>query len=166
MYHVKSARGLGQSDCCLFLKDTDLFVKLRKCFANELQVVAQTGKVPLKLFDALLIRAQLPLDVQDIEGMDSVLQVMGQRAHNIMVPLASDRIPLKKGDPITAEECTSLHDSVMVAMAKGVESGRRLPVLPDRSPPELDVLPCHHVVGAMPIVCARFARAMYAHRQI
>ena len=97
-----------------------MFVKLRKCFASELQVVAQDGRVPLNLFDALLlIRAQLPLDVQEIEGMNSVLQVMGHRAHNMYVPLASDRLQLKKGDTITADECTSLHDNVMVANLAG-----------------------------------------------
>ena len=108
---------LGKPECCLKHKDTYLFVELRNCFTSELRAVAKEGKVPLNLFDALLvIRARLPLDLQEIEGMNSVLQVMGQRAHNMQVPLASDRLQLKKGDPITAEECTSLHDRVVVAM--------------------------------------------------
>lgn len=162
-----AAHWLGRPECCLKHKDTDIFVKLRKCFPGELAEIAKDGRVPLKLFDAmLLIRAQLPLNVQDTEGMNSILQVMGRRAHNMMVTLASDIMQLKNGEPITADECTSLHDNVMVAMSNSQEHGRFLPVLPDRSPSELDVFPCPHVVGATFLVCARLAHAIFGVRHI
>ena len=88
-------------ECCLTSAVTDVPFKLSKLFASELQVVCADGRVPLKLFELLvLIRAQLPMDVQEVEGMNSILQMMGKRAPNMNVTLASDRMQLKKGTPI------------------------------------------------------------------
>ena len=156
---------ISSPDCCLSSASRDIPRKIKKLFAEELQLVSVDGRVPLRLFELLLmIRAQLPLDVQDIEGMNSVLQIIGKRAPKLAVPLAPDRIQLKKGTPISAEECTALHDQVVVSMQSHEQSHRHLPAIPSKSPPEHEHVLCKHGVGRVSMLAVRYAHAMYAHR--
>ena len=66
---------------------------------SEFKVVADTGQVPLALFEALLmVRAGAAGHTQDIEGMNSLIQLLGKRAPNLKHPHANARLILMKSE--------------------------------------------------------------------
>ena len=108
-----AATYLRKLSCCLDDRDGDLFMKVRDLFLAEWQQVASDGTVPLKLYIfILLLRSEAPTDMQEVEGMISVLQLMSKRAPTLQVALASARMQIKKGDAINATECAELNESV------------------------------------------------------
>ena len=96
--------------------------------------------------------------------MNSILQMMGKRAPNMNVTLASDRMQLKKGTPISPDDCTSLHDQVIATMSSGPYLQRHLPAIPSRSPAEREHVPCQHQLRDVSMIAVRFAHALYPHR--
>eukprot|EP00959_Pyramimonas_sp_CCMP1952_P074928 1565791-Pyramimonas_sp.AAC.1 len=73
-----------------------------------------TGECSERLYAWLLVvRSRLPHDTQDVEGMNSVLQRMCDIAPNMHIPLASDRMRIKMGARISAEEAVELHPAIM-----------------------------------------------------
>ena len=105
-------------------------MKVRDLFLAEWQHVASDGTVPLKLYIfILLLRSEAPTDMQEVEGMNSVLQLMSKRAPTLQVALASARMQLKKGDAINATECAELNESVKQHMASSDYLHRHLPLV-------------------------------------
>ena len=106
---------IDTEDCCLFAKNSDFAVKLKAVFRLELELIIATGGTCPRLLwiFMLLVRAQLPLDSQEIEGMHSILQRMAKAAPHMGQALASDRLGIKKGDVISPEECVAVHAEVM-----------------------------------------------------
>jgi hypothetical protein len=93
---------------------SDITVKLRGFFLDEFREVCSTGKCPPRLFGALLVlRSKLPHNTQDIEGMNSILQIMHRVAPRLGLACANARMAMKIGDPISAEECVDLHKQVL-----------------------------------------------------
>ena len=91
--------------------------KIRTVFAHELKYLAETGKFPPKLYAFMLVvRSLLTLDTQEIEGMNSIVQQMCRSAPHMQVMRASDRLALKKGDLITAQECCDMHGAIIKYM--------------------------------------------------
>ena len=108
---------LDKSACCIDSVHSDIAEKVKKVFQEELDYVAAYGLCPPNLFNFLLIlRSRIPLDTQEIEGANSVIQEMSRRSPNLHLALASDRITIKKGDPISVQECCQLHDQVVEQM--------------------------------------------------
>jgi hypothetical protein len=93
---------------------SDITVKLRGFFMDEFREVCSTGKCPPRLFGALLVlRSKLPHNTQDIEGVNSILQIMHRVAPRLGLACANARMAMKIGDPISAEECVDLHKQVL-----------------------------------------------------
>ena len=53
------------------------------------------------------------MDTQEIEGANSVLQAMAKAAPRMTLPLASDRMRIKKGDPIMPIDAAALNHRVL-----------------------------------------------------
>ena len=108
---------LEATDGELLTKYCDVPFKLRKLFASEIAVVRATGKVPHNLFGfLLLLRSMIPVDTQDIEGMNSVLQTICRQAPFIHMSLACARMSIKFGQDISVRECTDMHAVVVEYM--------------------------------------------------
>eukprot|EP00959_Pyramimonas_sp_CCMP1952_P297716 6227881-Pyramimonas_sp.AAC.1 len=101
---------LDLDDCCVGRPDSDIAVKYKHFYRSDFELVQSTGCVPVGLYGALLfLRAKIPLDNQELEGLASLLQHMCRLAPRSSHTLISDRVVIKKGDPISASECESLH---------------------------------------------------------
>ena len=64
----------------------------------------------------LLFRARLPIETQEIEGWNSIVQKMTKVAPNVKVALVSDRLKNKCGDYMTPSECTDIHGAIVEFM--------------------------------------------------
>ena len=112
--------------------NTDVPLKLRKVFAEELEHVKLTGTCPPKLFShLLLLRAAWPIDTQDVEGMNSTLQEMCSSAPYMKHALASDRMEIKFGDDISAAALTSIHKKILAEMGSEKHADRFKPLSAD-----------------------------------
>ena len=167
---VRSANGakyLRTPGCCLDDRDTDVFLKCRDLFADEWRRVALDGTVPLKLYVfLLLLRAEMPLDMQEVEGMNSVLQLMSKRAPTLQVPLASARLQLKKGDDISPADCVEMHDSIVAMQSSQEYLQRHQQLVLADIPPEVDIGSCPHVLARTNVRAARFALGIFHHKVI
>ncbi len=120
-----AARLLHASDDDLSLSQSDVGVKIRDVFRDDLRRMAMFGSVSRGLYAwVLALRAQLPHDTQDIEGANSILVAMGKAAPQMGIGLASARIGVKLGTNISVEECCELHDAVVLHMRSSKYSGR------------------------------------------
>ena len=128
---------LDAPDCCLRRSRGDVAIKLKQMFAAGLQsVVDSGGKRPVILFVFLLAyRASLPFDTQCIEGINSILVEMARRAPLMKIPLASDRLQIKQGDPITPEECCGFHTDALAELGESSHTERFLPVVETATQP-------------------------------
>ena len=71
----------------------DFGLKLVTTYNEDLKVAAETGRCPMPLYVyLLLVRKELDCQTQDVEGMNSTLQVITALAPNVRIGLASDRI--------------------------------------------------------------------------
>ncbi|CAK0813601.1 unnamed protein product, partial [Prorocentrum cordatum] len=116
----------------------DLALKVRDIFLYDWATMQISGECSPRLYAWLLVlRSKLPHDTQDVEGMNSVLQRMCSIAPRMKLPLASDRMRAKMGDPIAPEECVQLHAAVLDHMASEAYAGRfaELPPLGDHAAP-------------------------------
>eukprot|EP00959_Pyramimonas_sp_CCMP1952_P454518 9470029-Pyramimonas_sp.AAC.1 len=108
-----------------------------------------------------MLRAQLPIDTQEIEGMNSILQCMSDRAPFLKLPLASDRMQIKKASRITPDDCVCLHHAV-VAKQQETTYLHRFEKLEDGVLNQLaqtadDHDPCPHEAGPLQVLAIRFA---------
>ena len=79
-------------------------------YPDESNIVRATGCVPLNLFNVLLVwRSQFAFEAKATEGMHVQLQRMARVAPRMGRALASDRMQIKLGDPISATGCCELH---------------------------------------------------------
>ncbi|CAK0828843.1 unnamed protein product [Prorocentrum cordatum] len=108
----------------------DLAGKIRDLFRDDWRAMVESGQCSARLYVFLLVwRIRLPRDTQGLEGANSVLQRMARIAPNLHIPLASDRLRLKLGAPIGAEDCVDLHGAIMDQFRTHDYAGRFLPVV-------------------------------------
>ena len=86
--------------CLLDTPDVALHMtasKLKQLFRAELANVAQTGKCPICLYWAMrLVALYWRADVQEIEGINSLIELACRRAPRISLPLVDARVGLRK----------------------------------------------------------------------
>lgn len=71
--------------------------KIRTILKDELNVAKTSGKCPQKLYAVVFaIGQKMFSDVQEMEGLNSLVKLIGNRAPNISLELLSSRISLKK----------------------------------------------------------------------
>jgi hypothetical protein len=110
--HIKSGRGLGDcyvKECpdrkrvalsILSADPKDLDINIRKikhlCL-EDLLFASQSGKSGPRLYMLVwIIRRQIQTDVQECEGVNSMIKKAGQRSPNMTLPLLWARVSLKK----------------------------------------------------------------------
>eukprot|EP00959_Pyramimonas_sp_CCMP1952_P100233 2096159-Pyramimonas_sp.AAC.1 len=72
---------LDESAVNLHSNTSDVSLKLRMAFRPEWEEMAASGQCPTVLWTWLvLFRAAIPIDTQDVEGFNSILQLMSDRA--------------------------------------------------------------------------------------
>ena len=117
-------------DASLQSRHSDLAFKIRRAFRDEVDVCRRTGRCPLRLYSVLkVVRASLQGDTQDIEGDNSILQVMANRARRMRIALASSRMQLKRGPKITAADCVAVHHEVCKYMETEENAQRFAPLV-------------------------------------
>eukprot|EP00959_Pyramimonas_sp_CCMP1952_P015375 325609-Pyramimonas_sp.AAC.1 len=132
-------------ECCLKDPLSDIAWKTKAMFKDELEVVSQCGKVPCNLYGFLLVwRAELPSETQCIEGLTSIVTTMGKVSPSLKVPRASDRLSVKFGDPISAEECCDLNASVLTHMQSEKYTLRFAPASTANMPHPVAQKVCNH----------------------
>lgn len=135
-------------------------VKLRELCLADFQVAADTGRCPSRLFSILvLIRSQLSLDTQEIEGANSVLQAMAKAAPTLRMGLASDRMKVKKGDKLTPTECVGMHQLILQRQSSEAHLARFAEVDLRSVPPEEGRCNCKHGASQESLLASRFAVA-------
>jgi hypothetical protein len=101
-------------ELCLARPLSDITLKLRSFFRAAFEDMSEHGVCSADLFGTLLLmRSRMPFTTQDIEGMNSVLQIMVRAMPNLRQWMASDRLELKLGEHITPDECVGLHRRVL-----------------------------------------------------
>ena len=97
---------LATPNCCLEYVDQDLALKAKQEFHRDFVHAERTGLLtePLRCF-LLTLRSVLSLDTQDLEGINSLIQVMCSRAPSMRLPLLNARVSIKKYKP----SCPGMH---------------------------------------------------------
>ena len=114
-------------------------MKLQENFRADLFYTARTGMLSRGLWaQLLLIRHSMHGDTHFVEGLMSILQLMGKRAPNMHLPLACSRLSLKaSGLVVTPQMCAAVHNEVLEFMDSDAATTRfivpetPLPKLPD-----------------------------------
>ena len=157
---------LDKELCCLkaHLHDDSTW-KLRELFGNEFEVCRNTGQCPHSLYGFLLIfQASLPDNAQDSEGMNSVLQILVNRARNTRLPGADAVMSLKFGEKVSAPQCASQDSEVSRVMATDDYINRFSDVAAGLGPdvPTLrDRMLCPHNKSAGRVLAATLALGWY-----
>eukprot|EP00959_Pyramimonas_sp_CCMP1952_P468078 9492622-Pyramimonas_sp.AAC.1 len=103
--------------CCLQSNTSDFAAKLKVNFLRDIEYMRDSGQCAPRMFAYLLVwRRELPVDTQDIEGRASSLQVMAKRAPGLQIPAANNRMKVKYGIKMSAEDCCEVHDQVVQFM--------------------------------------------------
>ena len=90
-------RVVALHECCVDNPYSDVAVKVRRLFHNEIVVASATKRCPPYLYRFLVFfTASIPIDTQYVDG-DERLR-MCHIAPSMHLPLASDRLHLKKCD--------------------------------------------------------------------
>ena len=111
-------------------RHSDVALKIRNRFKGEIKIVKESGTCPLPLYSAvLLIRSSMHGDTQDLEGDNSILQVMTSRARRMRIALASARMQLKRGQQLTAATCSAMHHQVLAYHNTEQNAARFNPVI-------------------------------------
>ena len=98
----------------LVTKTSDVAFKAREYFKAAWRRMEADGSCEPALYMWLLVwRMQLPHDTQDIEGANSIIQMMAKTAPNMHIPLCSDRLRIKLGTPLPTEDAAALHPAVL-----------------------------------------------------
>ena len=155
-------RALAVHPCCLLRRFSDLTVKWVGHFELQLERARDEGTCAPDLFSAtLMLRAALPVDTQEIEGMNSILQTMASRATTMRIPLASDRMQVKKSQKLSVEECLECHEDVVAFVASPENLGRFEEGPPDAVPAPARAPECPHKKGALVVLAARYALSIH-----
>lgn len=131
-----AARLLSAPDNEVGLPHTDIGLKAREIFRDDLQQTARDGTVSKRLYGwVLILRSLLPHDTQDIEGANSILVAMSKAAPQLQIGLASARMSVKLGTCIGLHECCELHDAVMEHMGTQGYDNRFAVAMPELPEP-------------------------------
>lgn len=152
--HAVATELLRTPDCCLkttrpYLHTgiSDLAWKLKSTHGDELATCAQShGKVPLRLYSMLLIwRSQLSFESKSMEGVHVALQQLARIAPRMGHALASDRLQLKLGSPISPSECCDFYNPAQLNIAETDSIGRFAPPSLDTTAPAIAMpYQCEH----------------------
>jgi hypothetical protein len=92
-----------RQELCQFMRDTtnmQLHItarKVKQLFPADIANGANTGKVSLALYSAMrLIALKFKIDVQEIEGINNVIQQVAKKAPRITLPVLDARVALRK----------------------------------------------------------------------
>ena len=155
-------------NCCLstsseiYLRTglSDMAVKMKLVYSAEIQVVADTGRVPLNLFSALLVwRSELSFEAKSAEGLHVHVQAQARVAPSLGEAHLADRLQLKLGEELDAVECCSLHHAVLDSMKEG-DYLNRFDSVGEDAPPEIAVKVCQHEDKALLYSATGFASPM------
>ena len=151
---------LSAHRCCLCKPFSDVAWKTRELFAADVEMVANSGRCPARLYSFLVAwRAQCPFDTQEVEGMNNILQEMSKRAGHLHLGLASARMTIKKSDPIDAASCCLDHERILHDMSTERHATKFL-VVPSLPPPECpSAEQCRHQEGAAFVYAKGFMSA-------
>eukprot|EP00959_Pyramimonas_sp_CCMP1952_P109426 2288671-Pyramimonas_sp.AAC.1 len=98
----------------LVTNTSDVAFKAREHFVGAWRRMEADGSCEPALYMWLLVwRLQAPHDTQDIEGANSIIQRMANAAPNMHIPLCSDRLRIKLGTPMPAEDAVALHPAIL-----------------------------------------------------
>jgi hypothetical protein len=143
---------------CLF---SDAPEKVRDSFGAQLREVVATGKCPADLHSfLLLVRSHLALDTQEIEGANSVLQAMAKAAPQLRTGLASDRMKIKKGDPMKPDDALAFHPAVKLRMRSDGHINRFAALSLVEVPAEEKIAACPHTAMASRLAAHQYALAL------
>ena len=107
----------------------DFGIKVVNSFRSDLEATASAGKCPVSLWVFMtLVRKELAADTQDVEGANSTLQRMANLAPHLKLAMASDRMWLKFGDSISAEDCAELNQDVLQHQSSSTYADRFIPI--------------------------------------
>ena len=154
---------LETEDCCLVKPTTDFALKMKHAYFNDFKVMATHGTCSGGLFMCMLmVRAKLPSQNQDLEGMMSILQKMGKAAPHMGQALASDRMCMKKSDEHSAAELAGIHELVEAEMSSQNHHFRFAPLMltpymGKRVPTEMSLSPCKHKMQPRLLQAGRLA---------
>ncbi|CAK0874677.1 unnamed protein product [Prorocentrum cordatum] len=155
---------LDLDDCCVGRPDSDIAVKYKHFYRSDFELVQSTGCVPVGLYGALLfLRAKIPLDNQELEGLASLLQHMCRLAPRSSHTLISDRVVIKKGDPISASECESLHALVQAEFQSRDHHTRFMPVVDTPQPRKCAAPVCGYCRPLENVLAAPYAWSIFDH---
>jgi hypothetical protein len=127
----------------------DIAVKIRVVLQEDFVHAAETGRLTDDLHTFLVqLRLLLPIDTQNLEGVNSLLQVMATRSARMRIPLLNARLSIKKNRSPSAQECANLDGAVSVVLNSDVTKYRFSPI-PTPTTPLPDPLasataPCEH----------------------
>jgi hypothetical protein len=130
--------------------------------------VRATGCVPLNLFNVLLVwRSQFAFESKATEGMHVQLQRMARVAPRMGRALASDRMQIKLGDPISATECCELHHCSLTEMSSQAHihrfASQALQDGPGLKPAAKVFKPCSHMKPELTYRSSGFVQAAQPH---
>ena len=154
---------LDTEDCCLVKPTTDFALKMKHAYFNDFEVMATHGTCSGGLFMCMLmVRAKLPSQNQDLEGMMSILQRMGKSAPHMGQALASDRMCMKKSDEHSAAELAGIHELVEAEMSSQNHHFRFAPLMltpfmGSRVATEMNLSPCKHKMQPRHLQAGRLA---------
>ena len=160
--HATVMELMQTAECCLktpapylHVGISDFSWKLKRMCEDELQTCLRSaGRVPLRLFSIVLLwRSQLTFESKSMEGVHVVLQTMSRAAPRLGHALASDRLQLKLGDPISPSECCELLHPAQQSMADTSSIARFEPMSSDNNLPRLDQP--HHCEHTSPALSYR-----------
>ena len=88
------------------------------------------GHCTPRLYGTMLqVRALLPLETQDIEGINNTIQTMMRMAPNQHEALCSDRLQVKRDHKYTTvADCCELHEQVVHHMTTKEHANRMVPI--------------------------------------
>eukprot|EP00959_Pyramimonas_sp_CCMP1952_P118333 2474374-Pyramimonas_sp.AAC.2 len=141
---------IGTDDCCLKGRTSDIAVKVKHMWGEELAEVSESGRCPSNLYSFMLgARAQMGMDAQDVEGDMPVLQHLGNNGRSLQLPTATHRMSLKLGRPVTPDECLQLHSKIDEHFEDPLYKCRFVPLMPymldwSEIPPKAAFVTCNH----------------------
>ena len=98
-----------ERNCYLALGDEDVAVKVKRLLRADLEHAAATGLLTASLhYFLLVLNILLPIDTQEVEGFNSVIKVMTDRAPSMKVPLLNARLTIKKNHRLSPHACAEM----------------------------------------------------------
>ena len=142
-------------------RDDDVCWKARFVFINEIVLSKDTGLCSHNLYAWLLVfRAELSEQTEDLEGCNSILQVMTSRGPRVKLPSADARMTTRFGQSVDAHECSSRHNDIQAFM-ETPQSVSKFSLVPVGDGPDLPRVVPPAPLNATSILAASLALSLY-----